>query len=63
MWTDHLVEEIHQIRQEYMKQFNYDWQAIFEDLKEVERNSQQPVVSRPRLRKKLPAEKPPSTDN
>jgi hypothetical protein len=63
MWTDHLVEEIYQIRQEYLKQFNYDWQAIFDDLKEVERNSQQPVVSRPRLRKKWPVEKPPSTDN
>lgn len=58
MWTDHLVEEIHQIRQEYAKQFNYDWQAMFEDLKAHERNSQQRIVSRPRPRNKLPVDKP-----
>ncbi len=63
MWTDHIVEEIHQIRQEYAKQFNYDWQAMYEDLKAQERNSQQRIVSRPRPRRQLPVDKPPSTNN
>lgn len=63
MWKDHLVEEIHQIRQEYMKQFNYDWQAMFEDLKAQERNSSQKLVSLPRPRRPLPVNPKPITDN
>ena len=33
MWKDPIVEEIHKIRQEYAKKFNFDPQAIFNDLK------------------------------
>ncbi len=39
MWTDPIIEELPQIRQEYAKQFNHDWQAIFEDLKAKERQN------------------------
>jgi hypothetical protein len=33
MWTDEIVEEIHRIREEYAKSFNYDLDAIFADLR------------------------------
>jgi hypothetical protein len=48
MWKDPIIEELYQIRQEYAKQFNNDWQAIFEDLKAKERqNTTNPIASLP----------------
>ncbi|MCB0200249.1 MAG: hypothetical protein KDI03_09285 [Anaerolineae bacterium] len=47
MWTDPIVEEIRQAREAYAKQFNYDLDAIFEDLKRLERESGREVVSFP----------------
>ena len=44
---DPIVEEIRRIRQEHAARFNFDLDAIFEDLKEKERNSKRKVVSRP----------------
>jgi hypothetical protein len=32
MPTDEIIEEIHQIREEYAESFNYDLDAIFADL-------------------------------
>jgi hypothetical protein len=29
MWEDEIVEEIHRIREEYARSFNYDLDAIF----------------------------------
>ena len=53
MWRDPIIEELHQIRQEYVKQFNYDWQAIFEDLKAKERqNTTNPIASLPMQKRK-----------
>lgn len=31
MWQDEILEEIHQIREEHAKSFNYDFKAIFAD--------------------------------
>ncbi|MGM0455380.1 hypothetical protein [Sodalinema sp.] len=54
MWNDEIVEEIHQIREHYAKSFNYDLNAIFEDLRKKEaervargriRTSHRPVLS------------------
>lgn len=45
MWTDEIVEEIHQIREEYAKSFNYDLDAIFADLRKKEAESGRKVVS------------------
>jgi len=54
MWKDPIIEELHQIRQEYAKQFNNDWQAIFEDLKAKERqNTTNPIASLPRQTRKV----------
>jgi hypothetical protein len=45
MWTDEIVEEIHQIRAEYAKSFNYDLDAIFADLRKKEAESGREVVN------------------
>ena len=45
MWTDEIVEEIHRIREEYAKSFNYDLDAIFADLRKKEAASGREVVN------------------
>jgi len=45
MWTDEIVEEIHRIREEYAKSFNYDLDAIFADLRRKEAESGREVVT------------------
>ncbi len=51
MWTDEIVGEIHRIRDEYAKSFNYDLDAIFADLRKKQDESGRKVVnlSRPGL--------------
>lgn len=44
MWKDPIVEEVRQIRDEYAARFNYDLDAIFQDLKEREAESEERVV-------------------
>lgn len=50
MWTDEIVEEIHKIREEYAKSFNYDLDAIFADLRKKQAESGREVVSLSRKR-------------
>jgi hypothetical protein len=45
MWKDEIVEEIHQIRDNYAKSFNYDLNAIFEDLRKKQAESGREVVT------------------
>ena len=45
MWTDEIVEEIHRIREEYAKSFNYDLDAIFADLRKKQAESGREVVT------------------
>jgi hypothetical protein len=45
MWTDEIVEEIHRIREEYAKSFNYDLDAIFADLRKKEAASGREIVN------------------
>ena len=47
MWKDPIVEEVRAIRDAYVKQFNYNVEAIYRDLKEQEANSGWEVVSLP----------------
>jgi hypothetical protein len=55
MWRDPIIEELHQIRQEYAKQFNYDWQAMLEDLKAQEQqNTTNPIASLPVQKRQRP---------
>ena len=44
MWQDEIVEEIHRIREEYAKSFNYDLDAIFADLQKKQAESGKKVV-------------------
>ncbi len=44
MWKDEIVEEIHRIREEYAKSFNYDLNAIFADLRKKQEESGREVV-------------------
>ena len=45
MWTDEIVEEIHQIREAYAKSFNYDLDTIFADLRKKQAESGREVVN------------------
>lgn len=45
MWKDEIVEEIHQIREQYAKSFNHDLDAIFADLRKKEAESGREVVN------------------
>jgi hypothetical protein len=45
MCKDEIVEQIHQIRDNYAKSFNYDLNAIFEDLRKKQAESGREVVT------------------
>lgn len=47
MWKDPIIEEIHKIRQEHAKKFNYDFNKIFDDLKKQELQSENKFISLP----------------
>ena len=42
---DPIVEEIHKIREEYAAKFDYDVDAMFDDLRQKQSNSNRKVVS------------------
>jgi hypothetical protein len=45
MWKDEIVEEVRKVRDEYAAKFNYDLDAIYEDIKKQEKKSRRKVVS------------------
>ena len=45
MWKDEIVEEVRKRREAYAAKFNYDLQAMYEDLKKAERKSKRKKVS------------------
>lgn len=47
MWKDPIVEEIHRIRDEHARKFNYDLHAICEDIRKKQAASSRTVISRP----------------
>jgi tetrahydromethanopterin S-methyltransferase subunit B len=47
MWTDPIVDEIRKVREEHAARFSYDLQAIYEDIKELERASGRTFVTLP----------------
>ena len=54
MWKDPIVEETRRMKDKYASKFNYDLQAIYQDLKELEKQlpearliRTQPVVKNP----------------
>jgi len=46
-WGDPIVEEVRNVRDAYVKRFNYDLDAIYRDLKAEERQSGRVVVPYP----------------
>ncbi len=47
MQDDPIVEEVRKVREAYAAKFNYDLEAIFQDLKRQERESGRTFVSFP----------------
>lgn len=47
MWKDEVLEEIYKIREEHAKSFNYDLQAICDDLRKKQAESGKQVISQP----------------
>lgn len=59
MLNDPIVEEIRKIRDEHAARFNYDLDAIFDDIKKSEKELGLPLVTLPPNRVAKPA---PATD-
>jgi len=47
MWTDEIVEDVRRLREEYAAKFNYDLEAIYQDLKKQGKQDNRKVVSLP----------------
>ena len=47
MWKDEVLEEIYIIREEHAKSFNYDLQAICDDLRKKQANNGRQMISAP----------------
>jgi hypothetical protein len=47
MYKDEILEEIHKYREEYAKSFNYDLNAIFDDLRKKQISHGHKVVKLP----------------
>ena len=45
MWIDMIVEETRKIREEHAAKLNFDMKAIYEDLKNQEKESNREVVA------------------
>lgn len=54
MWKDEIVEEVRRVRDEYAAKFNYDFAAIYEDIKTQEKQTKRKVVSLPPKKVQLP---------
>jgi len=47
MWQDEILDEIHKIREEHAKSFNYDLDAMFADWQKKQAEGGREVVSLP----------------
>ena len=47
MWEDPIVEEVRKVREAHAAKFNYDLQAIYQDLKAQEKQSGRTFVAYP----------------
>lgn len=58
MWKDEIIEEVRKTRDEYAAKFDYDLDAIYQDIKKQEENSKRKVVSlKPKKVERISAEK------
>ncbi len=54
MWKDEIVEEVRKVRDEYAAKFDYDLDAIYEDIKKQEKQSGRKIVSLPPKKVEMP---------
>ena len=47
MWKDEIVEEIHRIREEYAAKFDHNIDAIYQDIRRQQAESDRKIVSFP----------------
>ena len=47
MWRDQIIEELHEIREDYARKFNFDIHAICRDIQEKQAQSGRKVISFP----------------
>jgi hypothetical protein len=47
MWKDEILDEIHRIREEHAKSFNYDLDAMFADWQKRQAQSGREIISVP----------------
>ena len=45
MWNDEIVEEVRKNREAYASKFNFDLQAMYEDLKKAEKKSKHKKIT------------------
>jgi 6-phosphogluconate dehydrogenase len=45
MWQDEILDEIHKIREEHAKSFNYDLEAMFADWQKKQAEGRREVVN------------------
>ncbi|MBW4514063.1 MAG: hypothetical protein KME11_02420 [Timaviella obliquedivisa GSE-PSE-MK23-08B] len=62
MWNDEVLEEIYKIREEHAKSFNYDLQAICDDLRKKQATSGRKIISAPLKFRSQPHKKNAGTD-
>jgi hypothetical protein len=55
MWEDPVVKELHAIREEHAAQFDYDIDAMFQDLQEQEQQSGVTYISFDQVQPKISA--------
>ncbi|GAA6614649.1 hypothetical protein [Scytonema sp. NUACC26] len=56
MLKDEVLEEIYKIREEHAKSFNYDLQAICDDLRKKQEKSGRQIISVPLRKPSLPVQ-------
>ena len=56
MWTDLIVDEIRREREAYAAKFNFDLEAIYQDIKRQEQESGHEIVTLPLKRRAAEAE-------
>lgn len=56
MWTDPIVDEIRRDREAYAAKFNFDLEAIYQDIKRQEQESEHEIVTLPLKRHDIEAE-------
>ena len=57
MWTDPIVEEIRREREAYAAKFNFDLEAIYQDIKRQEQESGHEIMTLPLKRRATESEK------